>query len=55
MLNATDINAVYFRARVHQGNWQPQRNRNFREMLSACVECMLPNGAAQVEETAMQS
>jgi hypothetical protein len=23
------------RARAHQGNWQPQRNRNFRELLSA--------------------
>jgi hypothetical protein len=22
-------------ARTNQGNWQPQRNRNFRELLSA--------------------
>jgi hypothetical protein len=35
----------------HQGNWQPQRNRNFRELLSAWVEHMLLNGAAQTEET----
>jgi hypothetical protein len=42
------------RARARQGNWQPQRNRNFRELLSAWVEHMLLNGAAQIEETAMQ-
>jgi hypothetical protein len=36
------------------GNLQPQRNRNFRELLSAWVEYMLVNGAAQIEETALQ-
>jgi hypothetical protein len=41
-----------FRERAHQGNWQPQRNRNFRELLSAWVGLMLLNGAAQIEETA---
>jgi hypothetical protein len=40
------------RPRAHQGNWQPQRNRNFRELISASVEHMLLNGAAQIEETA---
>jgi hypothetical protein len=40
------------RPRAHQGNWQPQRNRNFRELLSAWVEQMLLNGAAKIEETA---
>jgi hypothetical protein len=35
-----------FRPRAHQGNWQPQRNRNFRELLSAWVEHMLLSGAA---------
>jgi hypothetical protein len=40
------------RARAHQGNWQPQRNSNFRELLSAWIEHMLLNGAAQIEETA---
>jgi hypothetical protein len=24
-----------FRASAHQANWQPQRNRNFRELLAA--------------------
>jgi hypothetical protein len=42
-----------FRPRSHQGNWQPQRNRNFRELLSAWVEHMLLNGAAQIEETVL--
>jgi hypothetical protein len=37
------------RARAHQGNWQPQRNPNFRELLSVLVEHMLLNGAAQIE------
>jgi hypothetical protein len=40
------------RARAHQGNWQPQRNRNFRQLLSSRVEYMLLNGAAQIEEIA---
>jgi hypothetical protein len=34
--------------RAHQGNWQPQRNRNFRELLWDWVE------HAQIEETASQ-
>jgi hypothetical protein len=38
----------------HRGNWQPQRNRDFREMLSDRVEHMLVNGAAQIEKTATQ-
>jgi hypothetical protein len=38
------------KARAHQGNWQPQRNRNFKELLSH-VEL---NGAGQIEETATQ-
>jgi hypothetical protein len=38
--------------RAHQGNWQPQRNPNLRELLSAGVEYMSLNGAAQIEETA---
>jgi hypothetical protein len=42
------------RARAHQGNWQPQRNRNFQELLSASVEHKELTGAAQIEETAMQ-
>jgi hypothetical protein len=42
------------RARAHRGNWQPQRNRNFREMLSAWVEHTLLNGAAQIEETGLR-
>jgi hypothetical protein len=41
------------RGRVHHGNWQPQRNRNIRELLSALVEHILLNGAAQIEETAL--
>jgi hypothetical protein len=41
------------RARAHQGNWQPQRNRNFRELISALlVKHTLLNGAAQIDETA---
>jgi hypothetical protein len=44
---------LYLRARAHQGNWQPQRNRNFLELLSAWVEHMLLNGAAQIEETVL--
>jgi hypothetical protein len=49
-----DINFLVhnLKARGHQENWQPQRNRNFRELLSAWVEHMLLNGAAQTEETA---
>jgi hypothetical protein len=31
---------VVLRPRAHQGNWQPQRNRDFRELLSACVQHM---------------
>jgi hypothetical protein len=42
------------RARAHQGNWQPQRNRNFRELLSARIEHMLLNGRAKIVETATQ-
>jgi hypothetical protein len=38
-------------ARAHQGNWQPQRNRNFRELLSAWVEHM---EQAHIEETAKE-
>jgi hypothetical protein len=41
-------------ATAHQGNWQPQRNRNFRELLSNCVEDEELNGAAQTEEMATQ-
>jgi hypothetical protein len=41
------------RARAHQGSWQPQCNRNFRELLSGWIEHMLLNGAAQIEETAL--
>jgi hypothetical protein len=40
------------RARTHQGNLQPQRNRNFREMSSDWVEHVELNGATQIEETA---
>jgi hypothetical protein len=36
----------------HQGNFQPQRNGNFRALVLAWVEHMLLNGAAQIEETA---
>jgi hypothetical protein len=36
------------RERAHQGNWQPQRNRNFQELLSARAEHILLNGAAQI-------
>jgi hypothetical protein len=43
------------RVRAHQGNWQLQRNRNFRELLSAWAEHMSLNGAAQIEETATVS
>jgi hypothetical protein len=46
--------ARYIKAGAHQGNWQPQRNYNFRELLSAWVEHMLLNGAAQIEERATQ-
>jgi hypothetical protein len=45
---------VTLRERIHQGSRQPQRNRNFRKLLSARVEHMLLNGAAQIEETATQ-
>jgi hypothetical protein len=41
------------RPRAHKGNWQPQRNRNFRELLLAWVEHMLLNGATHTEETAL--
>jgi hypothetical protein len=41
------------RARAHQGNWQPQRNCNFWELLSAWVQHMLLNGAVEIEETAL--
>jgi hypothetical protein len=40
------------RARAHQGNWLPQHNHNFRELLSAWVEHM--NGAVQIEENALR-
>jgi hypothetical protein len=46
------INVFSVRARAHQGNWQLQRNRNFRELLSVRVEHMLLNGAAHTEKTA---
>jgi hypothetical protein len=40
------------RGRAHQGNWQPQRNRNFRALLlSGWVEHVELNSAAQIEET----
>jgi hypothetical protein len=39
-----------FRARAHQANQQPHRNRNFQDLLSAWVEHMLLNGAVQIEE-----
>jgi hypothetical protein len=42
------------RAGAHQGNWQPQRNSNFRELLSAWVEHKLLNGAVRIEEMATQ-
>jgi hypothetical protein len=48
-----DTHAKLNRARAHQENWQPQRNRNFRELLSAGVEHMLLIGAAQFEESAL--
>jgi hypothetical protein len=35
---------------AHRGNWQPQRNRTFRELLSARVEHMLLTGAPQIAE-----
>jgi hypothetical protein len=41
------------RPRAHHGNWQPQHNRSFRELLSAGVEHMLVNGAAQTEDIAL--
>jgi hypothetical protein len=40
-------------ARAHLEIWQPQRNRNFRKLLSALVEHVLLNGAAEIEETAL--
>jgi hypothetical protein len=43
------------RERAHQGDWQPECNRNFPELLSAWIEHMLLNGAAQIEETATVS
>jgi hypothetical protein len=46
--------SLTFRLGAHQGNWQPQRNRDFREVLSATVEQMLINWAAQIEENATQ-
>jgi hypothetical protein len=43
------------RVRAHHGNWQPQRNRNFREFYQPELnEHMLQNEAAQIEETATQ-
>jgi hypothetical protein len=36
------------RLRARQGNWQLQRNRNFRELLSAWIEHMWLNGTAQI-------
>jgi hypothetical protein len=48
-----DCRVCSLSARAHQGNWQPQRNSNFREFLSAWFEHMLLNGAAQIEETAL--
>jgi hypothetical protein len=47
------LNFISVRAGPHQGNWQSQRNRNFRELLSAWVEHVLLNGAAPNEETAL--
>jgi hypothetical protein len=44
--------ATSLRLSAHQGNWQKQRNRDFRELLSARVEHMILNGGAQIEETA---
>jgi hypothetical protein len=41
-------------ARAQKGNWQLQRNRNFRKSLTDGVEHMELNGAAQFEETATQ-
>jgi hypothetical protein len=43
------------RVMAHQGNWQLQRDRNFREFLLASVQHMQLNGAAQIEETARNS
>jgi hypothetical protein len=37
--------------RKAEGNWQPQRNHNFRELL-AWVEHLFRDRAAQIEETA---
>jgi hypothetical protein len=37
-----------------RGHTKETGNRNFRELLSARVERMLLNGAAQIEETATQ-
>jgi hypothetical protein len=42
------------RVKAHQGNWQPQHNPNFRQLLSHWVEHKELNGAAQIEEMAMQ-
>jgi hypothetical protein len=42
------------RPRAHKGNWHPQRNSDFRELLSPRVEHMLLNEAAQIKETATQ-
>jgi hypothetical protein len=42
------------RAMAHQGIWQPQRNRNFREFLSDWFEHVELNGVEQIEETATQ-
>lgn len=46
---------VYYtvRARAHQWNWQPQRNRNFRELLD-WVEHLELNWVVQIEEMATQ-
>jgi hypothetical protein len=42
------------RSGAHQENWQPQRNRDFRELLLALAEHMFVKGAAQIEEKATQ-
>jgi hypothetical protein len=41
----TDWSLTPFSARAHQGNWQPHRNCNFRELLSASVELVELNAA----------
>jgi hypothetical protein len=53
-VNRQSLSNLTSRARAHQGNWQPQCNHNFRELLSDWVEHVELNGAAQIEETAAQ-